>query len=1045
MSVQTPATSLLSAPIIPAPAVPGQVVGLALQNPTSVALAGRLVSFGQEFAPGQVPKGAGLVAIINGQPTPVQMDVKTTNPDGSVAMAVLTLAQPAIAAGASVPVMLALAAPASTPAKPVDISALAAPGSHYNVQVTLALHNANGTTCPFAINAAAALAAALKSGAYSTWLSGPQATQVRVDVPVSGSLHVALDITAFANGNTSTKVTFNNDIAMSAHGGAATYDATITQNGAVAFNQSGITQYQYTSWNTTVASNGAPAVNVQHDIAALEKTGLIQNYDLTAGVAPSLVASEAAQMAKPGFGAVLGNAGVTQYMPMTGGHRDIGPTTEANALWLMTQNATAAQYALAQANAAGSIPWHFDSPANGEYLTATANPKLWVDYRGGMYGTTALTQPVASSKLTGWTPDPAHQPDLDYVAYLMTGDRTYLDELNAQASYDVLAQSPTTRQGAAGVVADGQGQVRGQAWDLRAIVEAAAVNPAGSAEKAYFTQLETNNFASILKYVQGLNEGQATGWITGSYGNAGQIAPWQQDFFATTVALAAEQGVAGAAQLLGWETNFLAGLFLNAAKGISPYLGAGYNISTYAAKGNSISNALQTWAAISQATLSSGFVAATAATSVASAEYAMEARGALADDITVTQDVRAIQAYGWVSAYETTANLANEQAWPVFDIAPRLSDGQLLTSNNIIVTSDTIARVVQGSATADQLIYETGVGNVTLQGGSGINILFAGSGADTLIGGANNDDLFAGSGTDLLAAGAGHNYMQAGSGADTFLLDARQVASDTIAGFVPGTDKLSVLDASGHTASASEIAGYIKGATADALGNAVLHLSSGHTVTLQGIAKAQLSASWFGGQSALPPAPPVNPPPAPGNTYVVDSRITGQDQLTGFRAGVDQLVVVGANGQALSGTVLAYLVAGMTTDTLGNVVLHPSANLAIELGATPPATASASSAATPLNAPGVAAPTPSVGSSPTTFVESLLTAGADLVQDFQVGVDHLHILGTNGQPLSASTLSGLLRTATADASGSAVLQLSSAHTLTLAGVGLKQLSASMFA
>jgi hypothetical protein len=114
-----------------------------------------------------------------------------------------------------------------------------------------------------------------------------------------------------------------------------------------------------------------------------------------------------------------------------------------------------------------------------------------------MYGTTALTQPVPGSTLTGWTPDPAHQPDLDYAAYLMTGDRTYLDELNAEASYDVLAQSPT-RQGALGIVADGEGQVRGQAWDLRAIVEAAAANPNGSAEKAYFTQRETNNFGYIL-------------------------------------------------------------------------------------------------------------------------------------------------------------------------------------------------------------------------------------------------------------------------------------------------------------------------------------------------------------------------------------------------------------------------------------------------------------------------------------------------------------------------------------------------------------------
>jgi Ca2+-binding RTX toxin-like protein len=516
---------------------------------------------------------------------------------------------------------------------------------------------------------------------------------------------------------------------------------------------------------------------------------------------------------------------------------------------------------LAQANAAGSVPWHFYSPASGQYLTATANPKLWVDYRGGLYGTVGLTQPVPSSKLTGWTPDPAHQPDLDYVAYLMTGDRTYLDELNAQASYDVLAASPANRQGALGIVADGNAQVRDQAWSLRAIVEAAAANPSGSAEKAYFTQIENNNFSYLLHYVGTLNEGEAAGWLTGSYGNAGQIAPWQQFFFATTVTLAAQQGVPAAAQLLGWEANFLAGMFINAAKGFSPFLGGAYNISTYATGKTEAGGALQTWAGIAKTTLSSGFVAATAATDVASAQYAMEARGALADLITVTQDARAIQAYGWVSAFETTANLANEQAWPVFDIAPRLSDGQLLTGNNVIVAADTVARVIQGSATADQLIYKTGAGNVTLQGGSGINVLFAGSGTDTLMGGANNDYLFAGSGTDLLAAGAGRNYMQAGSGADTFLLDARQAASDTIAGFTPDIDKLSVLNAAGNAASASEVAGYISGATADASGNAVLHLSSGHAVTLQGIAKAQLSAAWFGGQSILPPAPTSSPPP----------------------------------------------------------------------------------------------------------------------------------------------------------------------------------------
>jgi hypothetical protein len=81
----------------------------------------------------------------------------------------------------------------------------------------------------------------------------------------------------------------------------------------------------------------------------------------------------------------------------------------------------------------------------------------------------------------------------------------------------------------------------------------------------------------------------------------------------------------------------------------------------------------------------------------------------------------------------------------------------------------------------------------------------------------------------------------------------------------------------------------------------------------------------------------------------------------------------------------------------------------------------------------------------TTFVDSLLTAGADLIQDFQVGVNHLHLLGTNGRPLTAATLSGLLRTATADAAGNAVLHLADAHALTLGGVGVTQLSAAIFA
>ncbi len=134
---------------------------------------------------------------------------------------------------------------------------------------------------------------------------------------------------------------------------------------------------------------------------------------------------------------------------------------------------------------------------------------------------------------------------------------------------------------------------------------------------------------------------------------------------------------------------------------------------------------------------------------------------------------------------------------------------------------------------------------MTIQGGAGINILFAGSGADTLIGGANNDYLFAGSGADTLSAGAGTNYMQAGSGAATFLLDARQAASDTIADFKVGTDHLHVLGATGSPLAPADISGLLAGATSNGAGGSVLHLAAGHNVTLAGIGAAQLSGAMF--------------------------------------------------------------------------------------------------------------------------------------------------------------------------------------------------------
>ena len=73
-----------------------------------------------------------------------------------------------------------------------------------------------------------------------------------------------------------------------------------------------------------------------------------------------------------------------------------------NAIWLMTQDEQAAKYALVQADAAGSVPWHYFDPKTGTYLSVTDYPTLWADPRG----TPTLTQQPSSS--SGWTPEAAH-------------------------------------------------------------------------------------------------------------------------------------------------------------------------------------------------------------------------------------------------------------------------------------------------------------------------------------------------------------------------------------------------------------------------------------------------------------------------------------------------------------------------------------------------------------------------------------------------------------------------------------------------------------
>jgi Ca2+-binding RTX toxin-like protein len=110
-------------------------------------------------------------------------------------------------------------------------------------------------------------------------------------------------------------------------------------------------------------------------------------------------------------------------------------------------------------------------------------------------------------------------------------------------------------------------------------------------------------------------------------------------------------------------------------------------------------------------------------------------------------------------------------------------------------------------------------------------------------GNAGNDSLRGGSGDDVLLGGQGNDQSWGGLGNDTFVValdGSRDIVRDFQAGAGAG-DKLD-LSALLNVNSLSELGSRLH---ADKLGNAVVEIGGGASVTLTGVAVGQLAADDF--------------------------------------------------------------------------------------------------------------------------------------------------------------------------------------------------------
>lgn len=831
---------LLARPNVSQPQKAGDIVGFAIVNGGAKDIADAVVTFGQVFAAGDLPANLSLTARIGERAVPAQIDVKTRYQDGSVCHGIVSVRIPGVAAGRRVDVILARA-PAAAPAPPLTLRADAAPA----LLIELALRDGPSAGVHGSLTLASLLADGGKGTSGKPWLDGSLAVEKRLRAPLAGGIAAQFDVRMTADGRTRVDLTVAYDGAYTVPMRSVHYDVRIAADQHEYVSRTNLKHNHHADWHLVMQPEDVTALQVVYDVPYLIRTRAVPALDTSIGIDAATVADDYKRLQSSDHGP-MGSALDTRYMPQGGqtDGEDVGLITNWQAKYLLSQDARAMAVMLANADAGGSIPWHFRDEATGRPITIERRPGVRISENGPGDGRDALPE-TFDPQDTGWEPDTAHQPALFYLPYLLTGSRYYLDELQFQAAYDLAFYHPQFRRGAEGLFdTQGEEQVRGVAWVIRTLGDAAFISPDDDPLKAYFeTRLSANLHFQVKKFVTDRYmraTGELEGWYSGDRVAGAVVAPWQQDFLAMSYGYLLQRGFTEAGTMLKWMANFEAGRFLNGASGYNPLFGAAYHINMAGKDGRALYGMwADAFAANFGIKTTPGDIMESGNPASAGA-YWGTARGALASIITATQSPYAIEAYGYVLRQtHRTGLVAAYGSVPKWAIMPRLNNDQyLMIADMQIEDSD---RDVTLSAGERNALLSAGSGNDTLHGGSGVTLIFGGSGRNTIVAGAGDAYVYAGSGASIIVNGQGNNYLKAGRGPDVFRFIASESGHDVIAGFKVGIDRLEIganLNGNG-LASADAVVGAM---TTDAHGNAMIRLSQHDDIVLLGVARDRISA-----------------------------------------------------------------------------------------------------------------------------------------------------------------------------------------------------------
>jgi len=539
----------------------GAVTDMRFESTSSAVQTNVPVTFGQIFAPGHLPADVSLAGRLDsGATIPLQLDVKAKHPDGSVRHAVISAVLPSLNAG-EVRTMSLVRTTASSTAAPV-VSAL------LNAGFTTAFNATIG-----GVRYTASADELIRKAAPATWLNGSTVSEWEVSSPLktsSGAEHPHLSARFAVRWYDAIKkarvdVTIENNWAYEPSPQNLTYDAQVLVGGNAVYSKAALKHYHHARWRKVFWWNGtAPQVNVKHNTAYLIASRVVPNYDQSLSI-PESSLSDMKKKWSASNTEPMGTGLTTTYMPQTGGRNDIGLLPQWTALYLLSMDQRVRDATFGTGELAGSFSSHYRDKKTGQPISLIDYPYMTILGRpGDTYNpVTKLreafpTCPSSEACDTPYTHDVSHQPSLAYVPYMLTGDHFFLEELQFWGMYNVFSANPGYRENIKGLLKPEQ--VRGQAWSMRTLAQAAFITPDSDRLKQHFIRILESNLAWYNANYTDNPDANKLGVLVNGYavvyqGKTG-VGPWQDDFFTSAIGHVSDLGFSEASRLLKWKVKF---------------------------------------------------------------------------------------------------------------------------------------------------------------------------------------------------------------------------------------------------------------------------------------------------------------------------------------------------------------------------------------------------------------------------------------------------------------------------------------------------------